>query len=124
MVTRSFLKTIEADILKAVAPVAKRHNVEIRFTGGSFTDSNASLKLEIATVAEDGTVSTRKADDFRRLAKFYGLKATDLGREFGMRGEKFTISGLSPRAKKFPVLAIRDGTTYKFAAEDVVRALQ
>ena len=113
----------EAEI--ALRAIAAKHGVEIKYNGGNFTPTSATLKFEFAERATDGTVLTEEASNFKRYAEIYGLKADDLGREFWLNGKRFTISGLNTRAHKMPVIAkASDGKSYKFSATSVVNRLK
>jgi hypothetical protein len=115
------LKLLATEIEEAVQSVAKKHGIQIKRGRGVYGGSNASLKLELAVVGKGGQAQTREAEDFKRYASVYGLKAENLGAEFtDFDGEVYTITGLKPRSRKYPILVERvDGMGFKMPAERV-----
>lgn len=105
----------------------KEFGIKVSVGGGRYSDSEvgqATFKLEVAEFGAGGSVETKEMAAFKREAQFYGLKAEDLGKSFVSRGEKFTICGLKPRSRKYPILAKNSrNKTYKFNAGDVRRYL-
>tara|TARA_B100001778_G_C18488227_1_gene583780 strand:- start:582 stop:995 length:414 start_codon:yes stop_codon:yes gene_type:complete len=84
-----------------------------------------TFKFEVSATNEDGTIETQEARDFRANAILYGLSPDDLGKEFtSYTGEKFIITGLNRRRRKYPISATKDGKSYKFPAEQVKQHLQ
>lgn len=119
---KQILRRIEADVLAALTQVASRHEVEFKFSGGSFDDHNATLKLEILAKREDGSVISKDAEYFKMNAKWYGINPTALGQKFTFNGLVYSISGLKPRSGKFPILAVRaDGKIFKFQAQSILQ---
>lgn len=104
--------------------VAKEFGIAIKTGNGTFTRSNFNFKVEACVFANDGTVLSKEAEEFKRFAPSYGLEASDLGKEFVLRGETYKIKGLSSRSTKFPIFATKlsDGKCYKFP-EDMVKTL-
>lgn len=104
--------------------VAKEFGIAIKTGHGTFMASNFNFKVEACVVANDGTVLSKEAEDFKRYATSYGLEASDLGKEFELRLETYKIKGLSSRSTKFPIFATKlsDAKTYKFP-EDMVKTL-
>lgn len=96
--------------------------VKIELGNGTFGNNNATFKLKVSDVEEDGTVITKEASDFMELAQFYGLDPNDLGASFTFNGDVFTIVGLKTRFRKNRVLAEKNGRTYRFS-EEVVKLL-
>lgn len=116
-IDRTNLTRIRSSIQQALEAVADEYDVKISVGNASFTGNNASIKVDVATIAENGEVNTKEATDFKVCARRYGMAASDLGRTFHYDGHLFTLSGCKPRAKKYPILAKRlDGKTFKFGA--------
>jgi len=99
-------------------------NIEIKVGGGSFSTNSATIKLEISEVV-DGKVITKEAESFAANARIYGLDPEDLGRKFQLGDDVYTVTGLKPRASKYPILATSEnnGKSYKFPADTVARQL-
>ena len=103
---------------------ANEHNLALRFVSGSFNDHNMTCKIEFAVKDESGKTQSKEADDFKFYGPSYGFKVTDLGRSFRLRNQNYTITGLKPRSRLYPILARRDdGKLYKFPPHDVKQAL-
>jgi hypothetical protein len=102
----------------------KKFDVKTTVGNASFTATNIVFKIEFAEKTADGQVLNREAEAFKRNAKFYGFDADDFGKTFIFRREGYKISGLKPKSYRFPILGTRaDGKTFKFPANDVLRAL-
>jgi hypothetical protein len=122
------LNMIRREMDEALAKIGARHGVSfnlgsMRYDGDG---SRFTVKTECLRRSEDGTVETKEAKDFTRLAHLYGLKPEHLGVTVTMGGEHYRISGLSTRSRKYPILAMRlkDGKTYKFTEPSIVSAVQ
>jgi hypothetical protein len=115
MITRPLLRAITADINAALASIAKTHGVQIKVGNGSFTTDNATIKIEVASIGDNGLAKTKEATDFERYATSFGLKPEDLGTVFESRGVKYTLIGAKSRSTKYPLLAkcIDTGKVYK-----------
>lgn len=122
-------KLLSSRVMKALkdAGLEEEYGIRISDKGGSYSDSNFTLKLECATLSEDGTVLTKEATDFKFYCHRYGLQESDLGRIFWdlNTSEQFKIIGCKPRSKKYPILVekVSSGARYKFPANRVAQAL-
>lgn len=118
-IDRPTAKHIAAEIETALADVAQRLGVKITVGSTRFTDKNAKIKIEVATISSDGQVRSEAAESFGIYAYRYGLQPSDMGKTFTWSGHTYAISGCAPRSHKYPILAKRlsDGKTYKFAAK-------
>jgi len=81
--------------------------------------SVAEFKLEAAPIGDTGEAVSKVAEDFKKLARVYGFKPEDLGRQFQYGGYRFELLGLNIKYRKYPVLAkrIQDGKQYKLPIE-------
>lgn len=87
--------------------------IHAKVGGISYQDQNATVKVEIAVMGENGEVVSKEALDYERYREMYDLP--ELGTTFVNRGVMYTITGLKPRSTKYPVLAERvDGKIFKF----------
>tara|TARA_B100000614_G_C14333991_1_gene405956 strand:+ start:240 stop:653 length:414 start_codon:yes stop_codon:yes gene_type:complete len=94
-----------------------------RYTSGDIFP--ITFKFEVSATNEDGTVETKEASDFKKLASLYGLSPDDLGREFTTwDGKTFKITGLKRTRRKYPISATMNGKSYKFPAEQIKQHLQ
>ena len=122
---RDTARAIERQALALLAPMESDGQLNVAVKGGTIGKTFLNLKIEFAEIGEDGVAESREAADFKALAKFYGLSADDLGKQFVSRGECFEIVGLKPKSHKFPILGRnRHGKVYKFPAESVKRGLE
>jgi len=124
VITPTLLNSIRADVEEALDAIAEKHGVTITTGRATYTAQNATMKLEIAAIARDGTVQTKEAVDFAAYAFRYGLSPDDLGKEFRYAGETFEIIGLKTRATKMPILgqSRQTGKIYKFPVNAVKAA--
>ncbi len=123
-IERNNLDTIKTAVLEALIPVGEELGLSFEFGRGTYTENNFVVKLEIATLDENGEANNRTADDFRSNAFSYGLEPDDLGRTFVTYSGRFTITGAKPKNRKYPIIAENaGGTAYKFSARDVKNAL-
>jgi hypothetical protein len=114
MITRPLLKALTADLNQALVAIAEKHGVQLKVGNGTFRADNATLKIEIAAIDDNGTAKTKEASDFERCANSYGLKPEDLGTEFTFQGKTLTLVGAKPRSTKYPLLATDTvGRTWK-----------
>jgi len=51
-----------------------------------------------------GVVEDSARAAFKALAPAYGLKATDLGKRISWCGKQFTVVGLAPKARTYPLV--------------------
>jgi hypothetical protein len=111
--TRNVVRNIASDVESALADIAAKYNVVIERGGASFTSDNATLKLKISTISADGVINSAEATDFNTYKTVYGV-TKNLGESFYHNGTKYTITGLKPRSKKYPVIATNGSRSYKF----------
>jgi len=109
----------------ALDTVAAELGYQIQVGNASFSGSQCTFKVECAVVGEDGMAQTREATDFKARAALYGLSPDDLGKVFTNGGERFRVTGLKPKSRKYPIVAVRvkDDKGYKFPADMVKLAL-
>lgn len=112
--TRENCRKISARIQEALEAVGEELGVTIETGNGRFAADRFNLKLEIHL--GEG-VDTGKRD-WERTCIYFGLKPEDFGRSFRHAGTTFTVCGIKPKSKKYPILARNaNGTTYKFPVE-------
>lgn len=123
-IDRTTCRLLAERIEAALKPIADELGVVITAKGGSFTSSQYTCKVEVATVGDDGAVKTRAADAFKQLASLYGMAPDDLGKTFRVNRKTYTIVGLATRRRARPVIAKdADGREYVFAVNDAKRFL-
>lgn len=124
-IDRKKMRTMSTDIEAALKEVAKKHDVELKVGGGSWDDSTFSFKLEGGIIKSDGSVVTKESEDFKARATFYGLKPEHLGKVIKIDGERYEITGLSTRSRKYPIIVkrVRDGKPFKLTQVDVIGSM-
>ncbi|MBN2272139.1 MAG: hypothetical protein JXN61_16110 [Sedimentisphaerales bacterium] len=121
---RPIVKYIRKRLETAVTPLAEELGVAIDFGSCTFNTSNCKLQLKVSVLDGDGRAITEEGESFRNNAKLFGLEPDDLGKEFTFRGQSYTICGLKPKSRKYPVIARSDnGKDYKFPCRTVLEAL-
>ncbi len=123
MFDRQTVKNTRNELQAILETLSKEMGCQIKVAGAMFArdGSNCTFKVEFAAISADGTAETKEVTAFRELAAIYGLRPDDFGKTCVSGGQEFTISGLKPKAKRYPILATRpDGKVYKFS-EDMVR---
>jgi|GEM_PF-716710 len=121
---RSTCRLLRNELDATLKSLADKYDISIKAGGARFSSDNATFKLEIATKGSDGQVNSREKTDFEIYAGVFGFKSDDFGATFRLYGEDYTIIGLKPRSRKYPVLGKRkDGKVYKLNATDVLMAM-
>lgn len=108
---RTNVAAIQSEILAAVAAVAAKHGIAVKPGAGKFSAKNATLKLELATLGENGQAQTREAEDFTKYAAMFGLKPEHLGKQVRLSNTPYRIIGLRMSAPKRPILLQAVGST-------------
>lgn len=125
MIDRNRCKQIRKE-LEIALEAFNDNNPDLKATVGnaSFSQHNATFKIEIAAVNTDGSVETKEARAFKQCAGILGLAPENLGDIFTVRGQSYQIVGANMRASKYPILGARgDGKVFKFPVATVIRAL-
>jgi hypothetical protein len=118
------LKPIRERLEIAVAMIAEETGLDIKVGSCRFNRHTATYKLEINTVDQDGNAFDEDAANFKVFAEDVGLREEDLGKTFINNRKLYTVTGLKPRNRKYPILATRaDGKRFKFPASLVKRLL-
>ena len=121
---RPTVKYIKKRLESAVKPLAEELGVAIDLGNCTFKTSNCKFQLKFAVLDPDGKAMTEESESFTSSAKLFGLEPDDLGKEFMYRRQSYTICGLKPKSRKYPVIARSDnGKDYKFACRTVLEAL-
>ena len=112
---RKNIHQINVEMEAALKAIANKYGVEVSLGNTSFTEANFTTKFQVATIAEGGVTMSKEAIDFNRYKTTMGINM-ELGNEFEHNGKTYTIIGLKPRSKKYPILAkCSDGKTYKLS---------
>jgi len=112
------------DIEQALEEYAKDRGLSIKRGPARFGATNLTLKLEISTISDSGTVLTRESQDWNRYCHRYKLEPDRVGWMFEYHGQTFQITGLNRKASRYPICAERvsDGKPYRFGCGVVSKA--
>lgn len=114
---RQNIRQINSELEAALKQVAEKYGLEVKLGNTRFTSDNFTTKVQVATVGEGGITMSKEATDFNRYKTILGINM-ELGQEFQRSGKTYTIVGLKPRSKKYPILAkCSDGKTYKLPVD-------
>lgn len=127
---KKLLSALRHDIDDALKGVGQKHNLTLK--SGSITydkhGRSATIKLEVAANGDDGQAvdphRMKFATAWANSHFLFSLPKDGLGRKFKSGGKEYTIVGLNPKAGRYPVMAERDGKTYKFNDDDVRAVLE
>lgn len=122
---RDTCKFLRSEIDSALKAVADKYGINLKAGNAKFSESSVTFKLEAAIIGEGGIVESKDAQEFKLYSHMYGLKETDLGKEFMSNGNRYVVCGMASRSFKFPILAKKVGTNsvFKFPPEAVKRGL-
>lgn len=115
-ITKEALKEIQNEIVRLTESVLAQRGYRIKFNGGRYNPTSATLKLEVGVIGENG--ETPEAMVFKKYATSPGskLNLSDLGRGFICGGKFYTLTGMRDcRSEyKFYGRRIEDGKTFLF----------
>ena len=118
------VKALRDSMQNALAEFEQKFDVKVHVSHARYTATSINFKVEVANIV-DGQVKDQETVDFENRCLIYGFKPEDLGSRFTSQGETYSITGLSRRAHKYPILCkqIRTGKTFKFPARTVKQCL-
>jgi hypothetical protein len=109
--TRPVVKNLREAIKNALSNVEAEYDITLDFNSISFRDDQFSTRL-VARVGGDTSEHAKK--DWDANCALFGFKPEDFGKTCIIQGQKFTISGIKPRSRKYPILGTDvNGKTYK-----------
>lgn len=105
---------------------SQEHGVTV--TSGRFMYGSNEIrsKIEIYDAQQaDGSRISKERFEWEKYCRFYGLMASDFGKTLTtFDGDSIILCGMSPRAKKYPILAKRrDGKVFKWTAVHIARMI-
>ena len=119
--TKANARIINEAAMEALKQVAETYGLQVSEGRGGYDPTGGTFdkKYTFTIPTEDGIPA-----DFRRLASMFGMKPEDYGRTFTTHQGTYSICGISPRSRKYPILATSadNGKTYKFR-EHVIKPL-
>jgi len=126
MLDKKTANQISARALELLKPLEAEFGISVARSGGSFNESNVTLKFQAATVNEDGQALTKVRADLEAYCEIrHGIKLAALDTPFtqGVRGRatEYRVVGYRPRARKMPFICERvtDGAQFTFPASTI-----
>lgn len=106
------------EINTVLATLGARLGISLKVGRGTFTRDNVKFELIAATITPSGEVQTPERTQYISSAIIHGLKLEWLDQTFTSHGGvKYTITGLNPKSRSYPVRAKRgDGQAVKLSA--------
>ena len=121
MITREKVISIQEKIKLAIAQIEKDENVKIDFGSLSFNPQKYSTSMTVTTLEK----SERVESIMERTCRSIGFTQNVVGMTFDFRGDKYEITDIKTKNRKYPVIAteIRTKKGYKFSVETIRKAL-
>lgn len=122
-IDKPFLKTFGAELGAVLTQLAQKHGLKLVRNGGTYSPTEFKPKLSFVLTDSAGQDLHAKRE-FERYAEIFGLKATDLGKEFISQGNMYRVVGLDLKKRKFPVRCqnVETGKIMLFTPECATRA--
>lgn len=130
--SRMDIITLQKEIKAALDAVAQKHNLAIsmgnvrfspfstRFSKIEFVPKNPTTALSQPSISSMDPYNTVESRSYISNAYKYNLPMNGLGKKFSANGKMYTIIGLKPSFRKYPVIAAdNSGRRFKFSAERV-----
>ncbi len=113
---------VSARITQMIADLEAELGVKFSVGGGEVGSAGGVIKIKVAVVT-DAAGGDPLQKKFAASAHFYGLKASDYGRQFWVDGICYKVVGFNVRAPKFAIAAVRvhDDRPFKFPTATVQR---
>lgn len=122
--SRASCHVVRTDIMLALAAVAEKHGITIEYGNGSFNPTTYNLRLAMSATPAGSNKDPIHVREFKANCALYGFAGADLGRAFLCNGRGFTVAGLKPSSRRYPILGERNGKLYKFDAAMVRELLK
>jgi hypothetical protein len=121
MITRDKVLSIQEKIKKAIAEIEKLENVKIDFGTLSFNPQKYSTSMTVTTLEK----SERVESVLERTCRSVGFTQNVIGMTFDFRGDKYEITDIKTKNRKYPVIATEARTkkSYKFSVETIKKVL-
>ena len=123
------VKIVLASCQEALEMVAEEHGLTLVRKYCTYRDNEMPVAFKLLVPERDeqtGATIDPGESEFRRLASRYGLEASHYSRTLSTFRGTYRISGIKPKARKYPILATctETGRTYKFLAAQVEKAME
>ncbi len=121
MITREKILQIQNKIKEAIAQIEKEENVKIDFGSLSFNPQKYSTSMTVSTLEK----SERVESVLERTCRAIGFTQNVISMTFDFRGDKYEITDIKTKNRKYPVIATETRTkkSYKFSVDTIKKAL-
>lgn len=104
-IDKNLMIVIRAEIQDALDKISKTVGVNFTLRNGTYTPETLSFKLTGAIIdKKTGKSINEEEQDFTKYATRYGLDPSDLHKTIVLNDEKYIISGLTTRSRKYTIL--------------------
>jgi hypothetical protein len=121
MITREKVLQVQNKIKEAIAQIEKDENVKIDFGTLSFNPQKYSTSMTVSTLEK----SERVESVLERTCRSIGFTQNVIGMTFDFRGDKYEITDIKTKNRKYPVIALETRTkkSYKFSVDTIKKIL-
>ena len=121
MITREKILQVQNKIKQAIAQIEKDENVKIDFGSLSFNPQKYSTSMTVSTLEK----SERVESVLERTCRAIGFTQNVISMTFDFRGDKYEITDIKTKNRKYPVIATETRTkkSYKFSVDTVKKLL-
>jgi hypothetical protein len=121
MITREKVLQVQNKIKEAIAQIEKDENVKIDFGSLSFNPQRYSTSMTVSTLEKSEKVESV----LERTCRSIGFTQNVIGMSFDFRGDKYEITDIKTKNRKYPVIATENRTkkSYKFSIDTIKRLL-
>ena len=95
MITKELLSELRKDFDRAIEEVGHKYSLSIDLKGISYSDTNASGKIEMSLIQPDGVLQTKERSSWQSMASTYGLDPDLLDKTFVSNGVAHTVAGIN-----------------------------
>lgn len=124
--TKSSAKTVHEEALASLRPFAEARGLDVVPRGARFDPVTGEMTVRVVLrLRRTADGRTTEQVCWERYAESFGLPKDGLGQTFESRGEKWTVVGLQPNRRRFPVVATNAaGRRTLWVARDVENLLR
>jgi hypothetical protein len=117
---------VAESINAAVKAVGEEFGLNFDRARWSYNPRECRFTLNASIQKLNGKTYDAGHEEWNRECFFLNLKESDFGREFAVNGNRYKITGVNRRSRKYPVLATqtRTGKVYQWSAAQVKDALK
>lgn len=120
--TKTNVNKLSTEIIDALADLGNKYGVEFKLGNGTYNAVSFDVKLHAALTSDEAENTI--AERVNNLGRSAGFDCDIYGAKFTSRASTYTITDYDVKKIKYPIIATnQNGTSYKFAAQFVKRAL-